>query len=103
MGASLCNDCIWPKILLGELLQGMHRAEVLSLDKYLVTDFEVGCQSLTGICGSLVSLLGVGHLLMEEFMEGVEVYGVLTSLSGGEIMFQMDGEVGVVTFVSKEQ
>ena len=51
----------------------------------------------------MVSLLGMGHLLTEELTEGIKVYGVLMSLSRGEIVFQMDGEVGVVTFVSKEQ
>ena len=35
-------------------------------------------------------------------MKGVEVNGVLMSSSRGEIVFWMDGEVGVVTFVSKE-
>ena len=35
-------------------------------------------------------------------MEGVEVDGVLTSLSGGQVAFWMDSEIGVVTFVSKE-
>ena len=61
--------------------------EVLSLDKYLVTNFEVWCQSLSGIHRSLVSLLGVGHLLMEEFMKRVEVNRVLTSLSRGKVTF----------------
>ena len=78
--------------------------EVLSLDEYLVTNLVVRCQSLLGICGSLVSesLLGMGHLLTEEFMEGVKVDGVFMSLSRGEIVFWMDSKVGVVTFVSKE-
>ena len=36
-------------------------------------------------------------------MEGIEVNGVLMSLSRGEVAFWMDGDVGVVTFVSKER
>ena len=68
VGACLHDDCIWPKVLLRELLQGLCRVEVLSLDEYLVTNLEVRCQSPSGIHGSLVSLLGMGHLLMEELM-----------------------------------
>ena len=69
----------------------------------MVINFEVWCWSPSGICGFLVSLFGMGHLLTEEFMEGVEVDGVLTGSSGGQVTFWMDSEIGVVTFVSKEQ
>ena len=35
-------------------------------------------------------------------MEGVEVNGVLSGLSGGKVSFQIDCDIGVVTFISKE-
>ena len=76
--------------------------EVLSLDECLVTNFEVRCWSPLGIHRSLVSLLAMDHLPTEEFMQGVEVNGVLMSSSRGQVAFRMDGKVGVVTFVSKE-
>ena len=46
--------------------------------------------------------LGMGHLLTEELMEGVEVNGVLSSSSGGKVSFQMDCDIGVIAFISKE-
>ena len=44
----------------------------LSFDEDLITDFELWCQRLFGISGSLIAFLGMGHLLTEELMEGVE-------------------------------
>ena len=44
----------------------------------------------------------MGHLLIEELVEGVEVNGVLSCSSGGKILFWIDHDVWVVTFIGKE-
>ena len=46
--------------------------------------------------------LDMGHLLMEELMEGVEVNRVLSGSSRRKVSFQIDCDIGVVTFISKE-
>ena len=43
---------------------------------------------------SLIAFLGMGHLLMEELMEGVEVNGVLSSSSRGKVSFWIDCDIG---------
>jgi hypothetical protein len=63
--------------------------EILCLDEYLITDFEVQCWSSLGICRSLVTLLGMGHLLMEELMKGIKIHRVFMCASGCEISFRM--------------
>ena len=50
----------------------------------------------------MVLLLDISHLLTKELMEGVKVDRVLLGLSRGEVKFQMNCNVGVVTFISKE-
>ena len=76
--------------------------EVLSFDESLVTDFEVWCQSLSSICGSLVSQLCSSYLLMEALVEGVKIDGVFLSLFGGKVLFWVDGDIGVVALVGEE-
>ena len=44
----------------------------------------------------------MGHLLMEELVEGVKVNGVLSCSSGGKISFWIDCNVWVVIFIGKE-
>jgi len=98
----LCDDTIWPYILLREFLRGPSRAEILGLDEDLVTSFEVQHWSSFGIHGSLVSHLGGSHLFSEELMKGVEVYGILPCSSRGQVPFRVDRDVWVITLVGEE-
>ena len=102
VGSCLSDNGIWPYVLLGEFLRGPSGPKVLSFDENLIDDFEVRRQRSFGVSRSLITFLGMGHLLTEELMEGVEVNGVLSSLSGGKVSFQMDCDIGVIAFISKE-
>ena len=44
----------------------------------------------------------VSHFLTKEPMEGVKVYRVFLDPSRKEVMFQMNCDIWVVTFISKE-
>ena len=77
--------------------------EVLGFDESLVTDFEVQCQSSSGIHGSLVLQLHSSHLLTEELVEGVKIDRVFLSSFGGKVSFWVDGDVGVVALVGEEE
>ena len=43
------------------------------------------------------------HLILEELVEGSEVDRVLVGTYGRQVSLGMDGEVGVVSLVGKEQ
>ena len=77
--------------------------EVLGFDKSLVINFEVQCQSSSSICGSLISQLHSSHFLTEELVEGVKIDRVFLSSFGGKVSFWVDGDVGVVSLVGKEE
>ena len=102
VSAWLCNDCERPKVSLCEFPQGPSGAEVLSFDESLVTDFELWCQSLSSVRGSLILQLHSSHLFMEELVEGVKVDGVFSSSFGGKVSFWVDRDVGVVALVGEE-
>ena len=102
VGSCLSDNGIRPKVLLGEFLRGPSGPEVLSFDEDLITDFEVRRRRSFSISGSLIAFLGMGHLLTEELVEGVEVNGVLSCSSRGKISFWIDRDVRVVTFIGKE-
>ena len=90
------NDLVWSQRLLRELRRWTCDAKELSLYKYLISDPEFRRRSSTRICWALVTLLRSGNLLLE-------VDGVVAGLSGREVSFGVDCEVGVVTFVSEER
>ena len=83
-------------------LKGPSRLDILGFDEGLITDFEIRCRRLPSISGPLVMLLGMSHLFTEELMKRVEVDGVFSCSSGGEVAFQMNCDVWMVTFISEE-
>ena len=54
VSAWLCNDGERPKVSLCEFPRGPSSAEILCFDEGLITDFEVQCQSLSSVRGSLI-------------------------------------------------
>ena len=98
-----CNDLVWSQRLLRELQRWTCGAKELSLYKDLIFDLEFGWRSSTRICQVLVTLLRSGDLLPKFGMKLLEVDGVVVGLSGREVSFRVDCEVGVVTLVSEER
>ena len=57
MSTRLCYDCEGSKILVGELLGGVHRPEVLSFHVDFISYLEIWQSGSSGICGALIALL----------------------------------------------
>ena len=57
MGTGLRYDCKGSKVLVGELLGGVHRPKVLSFHVDFISYFEIWQSRSSGICRTLVVLL----------------------------------------------
>src|SRR5882724_11340140 len=102
MGAGTCKDFIWSKEFLCKFPGGSGRMEELSLDVCLATDFEFWGWKPSGISGSLVSTLNFSDVLLKLLVQLVEVGDKVTCACGSEVVFQMNGEVRMITLVGKE-
>jgi len=65
----LCDELIWAKVLLGELLDRSSSTEIMFPDVGLFSKGEVGWGHTTSIHGLLESLLDFSHLGLEIFMK----------------------------------
>src|SRR5882724_5697076 len=102
MGAGSCKDFVRSKEFLCEFLGGSCRMEELSLDVCLATDFEFWGRKLSGISGSLVSMLSSSDVLLKLFVQLVEVSDKVTCTCGSEVVFRVNGKVQMITLVGKE-
>ena len=57
VGTWLSYYCEGSKVLVGELLGGVHRLEVLSFHIDFISYFEIWWSGSPGICGALIALL----------------------------------------------
>jgi len=57
VSARSCNDVKWSKVLLREFFGGLSSVNVFCPHKYLLTNFEVRCRTVSAIHGSLIMLL----------------------------------------------
>ena len=73
MSTYLSNNFKRSEILLCEFLRGSSGANVVRLDKHLVSDDEVWRRSLAFVGGSRVLSLSCGDSLLELEMEFVEI------------------------------
>ena len=57
MSTGLCYDCEGSKVLVGELLGGARRPEVLGFHVDFISYLEIWQSGSSGICGTLIALL----------------------------------------------
>jgi len=57
VSARSCNDVKWAKVLLREFFGGLSSVNVFCPHKYLLTNFEVRCGTVSVVCRSLITLL----------------------------------------------
>src|SRR5882724_11276530 len=88
MGAMSCKDFIQSKEVLCEFLGGSCRTEELSLDVCLATDFEFWGRKLSGISGSLVSMLSFSDVLLKLLVQLVKVGDKFMCTCGSKVVFR---------------
>jgi len=71
--AGSCKDLVWAEEFLSEFLRRPSGMKELSLDECLAANSEVGCGYSSGVSRTLVSPLGIGHMLLELLVKLVEV------------------------------
>jgi hypothetical protein len=71
-------------------------------DEYLFSDLEVWSWSMAMVSRDLVSFLHSGYGVSEILMEFIKVGDEVGGAGGSEFLLQMDGDVRIVTFISKE-
>ena len=89
--------------LLGKLLGGSRRLDVLGIDVDGVPGLVLGCWESVPICLDLVAGLSLRDVPAELRMEFLEVYGELSGSHGSEIALGVNCKARVVTLVSKER
>ena len=57
MTTGLRYDCKGSKVLVGELLRGAHRTEVLGFHIHFISYLEIQRNGSSGVCGTLIALL----------------------------------------------
>lgn len=98
----MSNNFIRTEVLLCEFAGRTCCAEELSFDESLVSDLKVRRWSSSSVRGSLVTELGSFDIILEKFLEFTEGGDKLLSASRSEVALQMNGDVGMITFVGKE-
>ena len=73
MRAGSCKDLVWAEEFISEFLRRPSCTKELSLDECLAANSEVGCGYSSGVSRTLVSLLGIGYVLLELLVKLVEV------------------------------
>ena len=102
LGSDLGDDFVWTKVLLRELLGGTSDPEVLGLDIDTISDVQLRRRCTTLIGRSLVSELCFTDILLEMLVEFFKVDCEFMSASGGERVFGVNGDVGMVALVGEE-
>ena len=102
LGSDLGDDFVWTKVLLRELLGWTSDSEVLGLDIDAISDVQLRRRCTTLIGRSLVSELCFTDILLEMLVEFFEVDREFMSASGGERVFGVNGDVGMVALVGEE-
>jgi hypothetical protein len=90
------------KELFREFLRGSSCAEELGFDEHFHSKLEIRRSRAFVVRGTLVAFLSFTDILLELFVESVEICNILASESRSHVVFRVDGEVRMVTFVGKE-
>ena len=76
--------------------------EELSLDECFTTNQELWCLGLSGICSTLVAMLGISYMCLELLVKLIKICDKVTGAHGCEVTLGMNGNIQVIAFVGKE-
>src|SRR3979490_39068 len=99
----MCNNCKGPQKLLSKLLGGISCSKELCFNKSKVSNLEVGCWKLFGVCQGLIHLLSIKDGSAKFLVKFAQVYNKVLSSGRSKVMFRVDSEVQVIAFIGKER
>ncbi len=103
MGTWLSDDLEGALVSGGELLRQSGCAEVLSLNKDFVSNFQNRRRKSTGIGRTLIALLSLEDIFSENLVEFIEVSYKIVGTRGSDIPVGMHGNCEVVTLIGVER
>ena len=103
MRSGLSQNLKGTQELLRKFLGGTGSMEELGFNKGLLTNCEVRSRKASGVSGSLITDLSLGESCLKFLVEFVKVDHKVFGTGRSKVMFWVNGEVRMITFISKEQ